>query len=144
MDLDDVVGDVLLRSQPRQRLGDLATGLVQDLGQLDRLVHRRLDAVEAEEVGDLLGEVQDVVEARRQREDVLAVDRRDERRVELVDDVVGDPVALLLGEQDLPGQVRPLRPALQHLLEHAGGLHDVRGGLLEEVVELALLRHEEL
>ncbi len=43
-----------------------------------RLGHRRLDLVQAEVVGDLLGVVDDVVQRRRQPEDVLAVDRRDE------------------------------------------------------------------
>ncbi len=69
--------------------------------QPDRLVHRRLDLVQPEVVGDLLGVVDDVVERRGQREDVLAVDRRDERVVEPVDDVVGDPVALVLAVEDL-------------------------------------------
>ena len=40
------------------------------------LLHRRLDVVEAEEVGRLLGVVDDVVERRGERVDVLAVDRR--------------------------------------------------------------------
>ena len=56
-----------------------------------RLLHRRLDAVEAEVVRGLLGQVDDVVERRAQLEDVLAVDRRDERLVQaLADDVVRD------------------------------------------------------
>ena len=71
-----------------------------------RLLHRRLDLVEAEVVGDLLGEVDDVVERRGERVDVLAVDRGDERLVEAPDDVVRDPVALLLADQDVARERR--------------------------------------
>ena len=87
--------------------GELLAGTDQHLGQRLRLRHRRLDLVEAEEVGGLLGEVDDVVHLGRQAVDVLAVDRRDEGRVEPLDDVVGDPVALLLGLEDLPRRGRP-------------------------------------
>ena len=79
--------------------------LEQDVGQPLRLLHRRLDLVEAEVVGDLLGVVDDVVERGGQRVDVLAVDRGDEGLVEAPDDVVGDPVALLLADQDVAGEV---------------------------------------
>ena len=48
-----------------------------------------------------------------------SVERRDEGRVEPLDDVVGDPVALLLGEQDLAGEPALVRPLLEHLLEQA-------------------------
>ena len=88
VDLVRVVRDVLEVAHPRHRLGDLAAGLQEDVRQPLRLLHRRLDPVEAEVVGDLLGEVDDVVERRGQLEDVLAVDRRDERLVEALDDVV--------------------------------------------------------
>ena len=121
-----------------------AAGLVQDPRQLLRLLHRRLDAVEAEEVGDLLGVVDDVVERRGEREDVLAVDRRHERRVEALDDVVRDPVALLLADHDLAGELAVVGPALEHLLEQSAARTMLRAGLLEQVVELALARREEL
>src|SRR3954447_4190309 len=68
VDLHHVVREVLERAQPRQRGGDLPARLVVDLRELDRLVHRRLDAVEAQEVRHLLREVEDVVEAGGQRE----------------------------------------------------------------------------
>jgi len=55
-----------------------------------------LDVVEVDLVGDLLGEVHDVVQRRRQGEDVLPLDRRDEGLVDEAVDVVGDVVGLVL------------------------------------------------
>ena len=136
--------EILEAAQPGQRLGDLAAGLVQDLGEVLRLRHRGLDLVEAEVVGDLLGEVDDVVERRGEQDDVLTVDRRHERVVEPVDQVMGDPVAVLLADQDVAREVLLLGVAAQHLVEQVGSAHDVGGGFLEEVEELAVLRHEHL
>ena len=107
VDLDGVVVDVLEAAQPRHRLGDLAARTARSTcGQLLGLLHRRLDLVEAEEVGDLLDVVDDVVERGGERVDVLAVDRRDERLVQAVDDVVRDAVALLLADQDRRARAR--------------------------------------
>src|SRR3954470_11395136 len=100
VDLDGVVAQVLEVAQPRHRLGDLAAGLEQDVRQALGLLHRRLDAVEPEVVGDLVDEVDDVVERGGEGQDVLAVDRRHERLVEPLDQVVGDPVARLLADDD--------------------------------------------
>ena len=118
--------------------------LLEHVRQLHRLLHRRLDLVEAEVVGGLLGEVDDVVERRRQREDVLAVDRRHERLVDPLDDVVRDPVAVLLADEDLADQVGLVGIVGEHLLEQAGRAHDVARGLLEEVEELPVARDEDL
>jgi hypothetical protein len=60
---------------------------------------------EREVVRDLLDEVDDVVQRGREIEDVLALDRRHERLVEALDDVVRDPVALLLADHDLAGEL---------------------------------------
>ena len=77
-------------------------------------------------------------------EDVLAVDRRDERRVQPLDDVVGDPVAVLLADHDVAGEVGALGVLPEHLVEEVGGLDGVGGRLLEEVEELAVLGGEDL
>ena len=106
------------------------------------LRHRRLDLVEAEEVGRLLGEVDDVVHLRRQAVDVLAVDRRDEGRVEALDDVVGDPVALLLGLEDLAREAPVVGPGVHHLVEQARGVQRVLARLDEEVEEGAVAGQE--
>ena len=46
---------------------------MQHVREPDRLIHRGLDLVEAEIVGNLLGVIDDVVERGREREDVLVV-----------------------------------------------------------------------
>src|SRR3954447_4382893 len=144
VDLDGVVRDVIEVAQPRHRLADGPGRLQQHVGEALRLLHRRLDLVEPEVVGDLLGVVDDVVERRGEAVDVLAVDRRDEGLVEAPDDVVRDPVALLLADQDVAGQVRPLGIGAQHLVEQVGGADDVAAGLLEQVEVLAVPGDEEL
>ena len=63
-------------AQAAQRLRDLLAGADEHVGELDGLLHRRLDPVEAELVGGLLGVVDDVVERRRQRVAVAGVERR--------------------------------------------------------------------
>ena len=139
VDLDRVVRDVA-----RSRAAAASPGrsgarrLQQHVGQLLRLLHRRLDLVEAEEVGDLLDVVDDVVERGGQLVDVLAVDRGDERLVEPPDDVVRDPVAVLLADQDVAGQLAALGVVREQPLEQLGRAQDVAAGLLEEVEELAV------
>src|SRR2546421_165645 len=144
VDLDGVVRDVAEAAHPRHRVGDLARGLQQDVREPLPLDHRSLDLVEAHVVGDLLGVVDDVVERRGQLVDVLAVDRGDEGLVEALDDVVGDPVALLLADQDVPRQVGALRVVAEHLVQEVGRAHDVARRLLEQVEELAVVGNEDL
>jgi hypothetical protein len=109
-----------------------------------RLLHRRLDLVEPEVVGDLVDEVDDVVEVADQGEDVLAVDRRDERRVQPLVDVMGDAVALLLADHDVARQVGAVGVVREHLVEQVGAADDVGGRFLEEVEEHAVLAGEDL
>src|SRR3954447_17225858 len=144
VDLHRVLVDLLQRAQPGDRARDRPGRLVQDTGHPLRLLHRRLDAVEPEEVRDLLDEVHDVVQAGGERDDVLAVERRDERLVQPLDDVVRDPVALLLAHDDVARQLSVVGPLVEHALEQLGGADAVVPGLLEEVEELALLGREEL
>ena len=61
-----------------QRLGDLLGGADEHLGERVGLLHRRLDGVDAERVGGLLGVVDDVVERGRQQVAVGGVERRAE------------------------------------------------------------------
>src|SRR4051812_13920192 len=143
VDLDGVVAQVLEVAQPRHRLGDLAAGLQQDVRQALGLLHRGLDPVEAQVVGHLVDEVDDVVELRREVEDVLAVDRRDERLVQPLDDVVRDAVARLLADDDVARELRGVGIAREHAVEEVSRLHGVGGRLLEEVEELAVLLGED-
>ena len=73
VDLDQMRAQLGARAQAAQRLGDLLARADEHLGELDRLLHRRLHPVEAELRGDLLGVVDDVVQRARQR---VAVARR--------------------------------------------------------------------
>ena len=139
-----MVRDRLEGAHARHRLRDLPARLQQDVGETLGLEHRRLDVVEPEVVGDLLRVVHDVVQRRGQLVDVLPVDRGDEGLVEVLDDVVGDPVALLLADEDVAGELLAIRPAAEHLVEEVGGAGDVAPRLLEEVEELAVARGEDL
>src|SRR5262249_19505725 len=122
----------------------LATGLGQYPCQLLRLLHRCLDLVEAEEVGDLFDVVDDVVQGGGELEDVLTVDRGDERVVGGVDHVVRDPVTLLLTYQYLAREVPPFGVVAQHLVEQIGGPDDVATGLFEQIEELPTAWREDL
>ena len=80
--------------------------------------------------------VDDVVQAGGEVVDVLAVKRGDEGRVELLDDLVGDHVRLVL---DLLDGVHPragLGEVVHLFMQKGGGLDDMRR-LLLEVVEKA-------
>jgi hypothetical protein len=114
------------------------------VGQALGLLHRRLDLVEAEVVGDLVDEVDDVVEVADEPQHVLAVDRRDERRVQPLVDVVGDAVALLLADDDVAREIRPVGIVGEHLIEEARAADDVGRRLLEQVEEDAVLAGEDL
>src|SRR3954451_2386217 len=135
--LDREVRHVPKAAQPRHRRFDLPRRLEQDVRHALGLLHRRLDLVEAEVVRDLVDQVDDVVEVGGELEDVLAIDRRDERRVQLVVDVVGDPVALLLADHDVAREIGALGEVREHLVEEVRTVGDVPGRLLEQVEELA-------
>ena len=107
VDLDEVRREVGAAAQAAQRRRDLLGAADEHGGDLLGLLHRRLDAVEAELVGRLLGVVDDVVERARRaraRRPRRAPARRCPLPAQPVQDVVGDAVALLLAEQDLARQ----------------------------------------
>ena len=62
-------------AQAAQRLRDLLGGADEHVGDVDRLLHRRLHRVEDEHVGDLLGVIDDVVERGGERVAVGGVER---------------------------------------------------------------------
>src|SRR5919204_1848823 len=142
VDLDPVVIEVLEAAQVGERGGELLAGVHEHVRHGLRLLHRRLDLVQAHEVGGLLDEVDDVVELGGEPVDVFAVDWRDEGGVGPLDDVVRDPVTLLLGEQDLAREAALVGPLLEHLLQHAGGPEGVLAGLIEEIEEDPVARNE--
>ena len=104
VDLDQVAGEVdARRAAPRSAVGDLVGGADEHVGDSGRLLHRRLDAVAAELVGRLLGEVDDVVKRAGERVDVGGLERVRAGAAfgQPVQDVVGDAVALVFAEQDV-------------------------------------------
>ena len=127
--------DETARDQVLEPDRELLAAADQDFGQLLCLRHRGLYLVEVEEICGLFDVVDDVVEPGGQRVDVLAVDRGHEGRVEALDDVVRDPVAFLLGDQDLPADVLVIGPGCHHLVEHLRRAQRVLTALTEEVEE---------
>ena len=144
VDLDRVVVDVLERPQARHRAVDLARRLVQDVRHALGLLHRRLDPVEAEEVGDLLDEVDDVVQA-----DARAMMSSRSNGVTnvwlsrwMMSCVMRSPSC----SQTTTSRSSP--PWSGHcssiVLEQLGGADAVAPRLLEEVEELSFLGREDL
>ena len=87
--------------------------------------------------------VADVVEHAGEAVHVVAVERRHERPVDQVDQLVGEAVAVVLELLDV---AHPLVGVLGEVVQEVGELlrdrDRVRGGLVEEVEELALLGDE--
>src|SRR3954454_15252762 len=103
MDLDEVRPELGARAQRPQRGAHLVAGGDEDLGEQAGVLHRGLDAVQAQHVGGLLGVVDDVVEGSRELQALERVERLARRAavVQAVDDVVGDPVAVVLAVDEL-------------------------------------------
>ena len=134
VDLDQLRADVEPVAQPAQARGDLLGGGHEHLGHRLRLLHRRLDGVERELVGGLLGEVDDVVERAGQRVHVGGVEVRAAAAAlgQPVQDVVDDPVALLLAQQDVAREPGLLGEVREQVAQQQRGALDVAPGLLEE------------
>ena len=143
MDLDPVRRDALealellerARRSPRTACTMISVCVARGLG-------RRVDLVEDAGVGDLLDEVEDVVEAADQLVDVLAIERRDEGVLQLLADVVAEAVALALEVAQLAREPLALVVGAEELLEQPSTGQDVVGVLDEELEELLLARNE--
>ena len=81
----------------RHRLGSQLRAPLDHLDLVGKLAGKLVDLVQDDEVDGLLHEVHDVVEAGREAVDVLAIERRDERRVDPAHDRVSGLVAVVLG-----------------------------------------------
>src|SRR4029079_16892696 len=95
-------------------------------------------------LGDALQEIQDVVEVLRQRADVLAVQRRDERGVEGLEYLRRDLIALWLDGLEMNHLDATVREALAvgDVGEEADGPEKVLRVGLQKDVETLLLGHE--
>ena len=109
---------------------------------LDRLLHSRLDLVEAEQVGRVLDVIDDVVDHLREPVDVLPVERGDVLRVEQDDDLPGQLVALILELLHLLVVDARLRELTEALLGQSRRREQVLPRAREEVVELRRLGDE--
>ena len=95
-----------------------------------------LDLVELQPLGGGVDEVEDVVERGGQRVDVLAVHRRDERGVELLEDPMRDLVAVALGLLDHHPLLVDIGIVLQQVLELPRALDHILRLLDEHIEEL--------
>ncbi len=103
---------------------------------------RRRDAVQDAGVGHLLDQVNDVVKTADKERDVLPVDGRDERRLQLLTDAVAHLVAAVLELTQLGGQPLALPVVGKQLLEHSRGRQHI-GRVLDEHVEELLFAGNE-
>src|SRR2546426_3002587 len=103
---------------------------------------RLLDPVDPHPLGHRLDEVQHVVQPGGEVVDVLAVDRRDERGVQPLDDLVGDDVAGVLDLLDRVGLGPGVGEIVELLAQQLGRLDDVLRLLIEQVEEADLTRDQ--
>ena len=131
--------------RPRERadpLDDDVARVDQERRLIDRPRWRDRHVIEHEHVADLLGEIDDVVEDPGQEVDVLAFERDDEGRLEVVQDGVIDVVALMLQLPKPVGRGRRIGVVTQPVFEHPGTLGGDGGLLQEELVELLVRRDQ--
>src|SRR5687768_11963294 len=138
MDLDPMGADVLEALELLERANDLLALLHDDRRLLAGGLGRRIDLVEEAGVGHLLDEVEDVVEAADQLVNVLAVERRDERVLELLTDVVAQTVTLALEIAQLAREPLALVVRAEELVEQSRAGQDVVGVVDEELEEFLL------
>src|SRR5437773_5828381 len=89
-----------------------------------------------------MGEVDYVVEARRQPEDVLAVQGRDERRIEVLDDLVRELVAIMFQGANIADLTFHVREVPQQAIQGSGGFEAVAGVFAELCEEDGLSGHQ--
>src|ERR1017187_2751880 len=96
------------------------------------------DLVEGDRVPNLLDVVEDIVQSRGQRIDVLAIERRHERAVQRSHQLVCDVVAGVLQVLDGDLLLRKRRQVFQALAQQLRRGHDGRHVLVEELVEASV------
>ena len=106
------------------------------LRELARAEAHGVEPVEADQRRRRVDRVHHVVERPRQGVDVLAVEGRDERAVQPLDDFVRQEVALVLDFLDFVGLVPDGTLGREHLLEQPGAVLQLVGERLEIAVEL--------
>ena len=110
--------------------------------QFARIRAHPVDLIEPDDRRRGVDRVHDVVERPGERVDIFAVERRHERAMQALDDLVRDEVALVLDFLDLVGLV-PDRPiGREHLFEEARALANLLGQGHEVVEEPLFSRNE--
>src|SRR5207244_3295305 len=125
------------------RLGELRSRAVDHVGLKARRLAHLVHAVADDLLRGIVDVVADVVEHASEPVHVVAVERRHERPVDQIDELMRQPVSLVLELLDVAHPlVGPVGEVVQETDEALRDLDGVRSGLVEEVEELALLRNE--
>ena len=101
-----------------------------------------VDVVDDETLRRSVGRVEDVVQASRERVDVLAVKGGDEGAVQLGQGLVGDAVALVFHLLQLLDLGLKVRQVVEDLAEERNPPDDVGGCTVKEIQEVDLLGQE--
>src|SRR6478609_5230956 len=143
VDLDPVALEVLHRAQARHGVGGHLGHAGEDLELLREALGDLTHAVQHDEVCGLLDVVHAVVEGRGEVVDVLAVERRDERAVHLVDELVRRVVRGVLQLLETVGHQLPLRRLdLEESSQLPGRLDEELGSGGEEIEKTRVLGGE--
>src|SRR5688500_17468161 len=113
--------------------------------QLAELTRRRSDVREVKGLGApcrAIQKIDDVVEACRQRVDVLAVDRRDEALVDAGVDLMRELIRLVLDLLDRPNLLLQSCGVVKQLAQQARRVHQMCCELVEQREELLVPRNE--
>jgi hypothetical protein len=103
--------------------GDLGRSLTKHIGESDRLVHRRFDPVEDKRVARLIGVIDDVIDGPGEPVGVIAIDSSQiGPGGKCVDDVVCDPVAVMLAVPQCPGEIMTVGVANEVVKDPCGGM----------------------
>ena len=130
------VASPLFGLERAQRQPDLIGARGDDMREFAGAEADGLEAIQPDQRRRGVNRIHHVVERPRQREDVLAVERRDEGAVEALDDFVREEVALVLDLLDLVGLVPGGMFRRQHFLEQTGAAFQLVAKRLEIRVEL--------
>ena len=128
--------DRLLAGQRGQRRVQAIGRRRDGVRELARARPDVLDVVEPDELRRVVDGVHHVVEARRERVEVLAIERRDERPVQPLNRVVRQRIAPMLGILDGIDLAHVGRIGREQLLEQPRGRLDLVCHLVEQVEEL--------
>src|SRR3989338_3841840 len=141
VDFDTVRHDGLAPHAPQVRNHPLhlLQLLLDDLRDLLRLREHLLHLEQDEALRHGFHEIHDIIEVGGQPVDILAVDRRDERLVQPLHDLVGELVGIMLEPFQPLGVLAERIETLRGLHEHTGRLHEPIDLRFEQIKERLFL-----